>query len=76
MLGQHLITIAVMNLLICEHYVGLMLIHLKLPFHWRGWVRDALRCDGRAAELKINLIQSQCDLSMDANWPRGQQSHM
>ena len=25
-----------------------------------------LRYDGRAAEFKIDLIQSQCDLSMDA----------
>ena len=40
---------------------------LRLPFHWLVWVRDALRCDDRAAELKIDLIQSQCDLSMDAH---------
>ena len=29
----------------------------------------ATRCDDRAAELKIDLIQSQCDLSMDAARP-------
>ena len=31
-------------------------IPIRLPFHSRVWVRDALHCDSRAAELKIDLI--------------------